>query len=239
MFFKKLKENIRVKFYFDKLSRNNYDGQASIILHNLFPTGTVLPFTPFALNPNTILHLINDINLNNRKSIIEFGAGLSTIILARYIKINNLECKILSVDDNGSWTDFIEKQLRKYQCNDIVNILVAPITKKINNHLWYDETVIDEFILNKKFDVVIVDGPSAKYHELVRENALYNIYKNLDHDFFIVLDDIRRKGESKIYENWFQFLEKQNTSFKSHISLGRVYGYFIGGESFSTNPLTH
>lgn len=239
MFLKKIKENLRLKFYFDKLSRNGYDGVASLILHNLFPLGTVLPFTPFSLNPNTILHLINDINLNSRKKVLEFGSGLSTIILARYIKVNNLQCRIYSVEDNHGWAQFVREQLIKFDCEDVAEILVCPLKTNEAGFMWYDESLIENFIRGSKFDVISIDGPSAKYDEMIRERSLYKVIDYLNNDFFIVLDDIRRKGESQIFEVWSHYLMQREISFNAFKSYGNVYGYFVGGNSFSANPLTH
>ena len=239
MFLQKIKENIRLKFYFDKLSRNSYDGFASLIIHDLFPAGTVLPFTPFSLNPNTILHIINDINLNSRKKVLEFGSGLSTIIMARYIKANNITCSIYSIEDNIDWAQFIQEQLIKFGCEEVVKILVSPLKSNYDNVLWYDESLINSFIRGHRFDVVVVDGPSAKHDEKIRESSLYQVIDNLANNFFIVLDDIKRKGESKIYDNWSHFLKKRDIRFKALKSHGDVYGYFVGGTSFSANPLTH
>src|SRR5690606_36365313 len=48
-----------------------------------------LPFSGSSLRPFCLNHILNDIVINNRKHIIEFGSGISTILIGRLIKKNN------------------------------------------------------------------------------------------------------------------------------------------------------
>src|SRR5690606_38250097 len=59
------------------------DVHALIVLQPLLVGHPVLPLTGSALRPHCLTHLINDILINRRRRILEFGTGLSTILLAR------------------------------------------------------------------------------------------------------------------------------------------------------------
>ena len=237
---KKIVQLFSLNHYFDKLARNTYDVNANVILHRLFPNKTILPFTTFSLNPGTILHIINEIQINNRKSIIEFGSGISTIVLARHITENNLPILISSIESDKYWIDFIDSQLIKYNCRHVVDLEYAPLSTSLNNDfLWYDCRKVSEIVENKKFDLVIVDGPSGGGGKFARKPALNAIIDNLDTNFCIFLDDVRRSDEKQILEQWKGTLRGANFKVKKIAVKSKVYGILTSEGSFSSNPLSH
>lgn len=237
--FSKLVKLFSLNFYFDKLSRNTYDTNASILLHRLFPAATVLPFTTFSLNPNTILHVINDLQINNRKSIIEFGSGISTVILAKFIVDNKLDAKIISIEDNKSWCDFIESQLIKYNCNQVVTLHHVALINNSSEVLWYDKNEIAKVVNNEKFDLILVDGPSGGLGLMSRKPALPSIINNINDNFCVFLDDVRRADEKQILSDWFSLLKESKLDVKKINPKNKVYGILTSGKSFSSNPVNH
>jgi predicted O-methyltransferase YrrM len=235
----KLKRLFSLHFYFDKLARNTYDTNASILLHRLFPKSTILPFTTFSLNPNTILHIINEIQINNRKSIIEFGAGVSTIITAKFIAENNINATIVSVEDNLSWLNFISSQLEKYNCQHAVQLLHVPLKNSDSGVKWYDQEQLKSNITNKKFDLILVDGPSGGLGKNARKPVLPLLLNYLNQSFIIFLDDVRRLDEQQILDEWTTLLRENNFDAKKNNTKSRIYGTISCGESFSSNPVNH
>lgn len=57
-------------------SRKEDENIALQLLDSLKPINTFLPATTWSLNPSTIVHILNDILINERKNIIEFGSIL-------------------------------------------------------------------------------------------------------------------------------------------------------------------
>ena len=210
-----------------------------ILLHKFFPAKTILSFTPFSLNPNTILHIINEIQINNRKNIIEFGSGISTIILAKFIKDNNLNTKIVSIEDNKGWYDYIKSELIKYDLDGIVSLNYIPLLEEEGITCWYNKKNVSEIVLNKKFDLILVDGPSGGLGKKARKPALEVIINSLNESFIIFLDDIRRKDEREIINNWESLLNKNNYKINKQINPSKVYGIISCGEAFSSTPLSH
>ncbi len=238
----KLKEFGRLNLYINKVQRNTYDTLASLLLHRLFPDSTVLPFSPFSLNPNTILHAINDIQVNQRKSVIEFGSGVSTLIMAKFIKSNGLTVRILSVDHNHEWSGYIEKELIKHDCLDIVELVVAPlITGEWGQYSgsWYDQEIIKKTMAERTFDMLIVDGPSAGKNAQIRFPALPFVIEALDDNFIIFLDDIRRAGENEILNKWKEIFTRANKPIVVNKDSQKVYAVIKSEGGFSTNPMTY
>lgn len=237
----KLKKLLKAINDIDKIHRSNDDAYALQIIHKLFPESCYLPFTPFSLNPYTIIHILNDILFNDRKQIVEFGGGISTIIISRFIKVNNLNTKILSIDNNESWQKIIFKEVEKYDCSNNLSQICCNIVEHENkdlkvydNDFWYDYKKVKNSIdkLETKIDLVIVDGPSTSTSKFVRYPALPTIQSKLATSTSIFLDDIKRPAEKEILEKW-------NDLIKGKLTFEKMYGTIILGDSFSTKPLSH
>ncbi|NMH86348.1 class I SAM-dependent methyltransferase [Flavivirga algicola] len=237
----KLKKVLNAINEIDKIHRSNDDAYALQIIHKLFPEFCYLPFTPFSLNPYTIIHILNDILFNDRRQIVEFGGGISTIIISRFIKVNNLKTKILSIDNNESWQKIIFNEVKKYDCSD--NLLQIhcsivehenEILKVYDNDCWYDHKKVNSEIdkLDYEVDLVIVDGPSTATSKFVRYPALPTIQSKLSTSASIFLDDIKRPAEKEILEKW-------NDMVKGKLTFEKMYGTITLGDSFSTKPLSH
>ncbi|GAB7256611.1 class I SAM-dependent methyltransferase [Polaribacter sp. OB-PA-B3] len=235
---RKLKKTIKE---IDKIHRSNDDAYALQFILKLFPEYSYLPFTPFSLNPFTILHILNDILFNDRKQIIEFGSGISTIIISRFIKINNLETKILSFDNNEGWLKIILKQLEKYNCSESVSLVHSQLSKhnkdifqKYDNEYWYDLDEVYKNInaLKEQVDLVIIDGPSTDTSNHIRYTAIPVVKGKLSRSCCIFLDDTKRPYEKEILLEW-------NKDLKGNLRYQKVYGTITKGDNFSTNPLSH
>ena len=72
------------------------------ILSPLINNWTYLPITNYSAGPIFYTHICNDIIINQRKYIVELGSGVSTILLARLIRKNRLNTRIISVDHDTS-----------------------------------------------------------------------------------------------------------------------------------------
>lgn len=206
------------------------------LLSSLFQDGYHLPITTSSLSVHSLALIINDIVINKRQTIIEFGSGISTIIIARLLKRNELNTQILSVEEDKNWIEQICMILQKENLIEYVNLIHAPLTNSnlvMERNKWYSLEILKESIpTNKIFDLIIVDGPSAwcPEIELSRYPALPFIFNNLSENFSIYLDDANRKGEQKILYLW---QEKYNIYFRlinssmAHAHRGRWYNISI------------
>ena len=185
-----------------------------------------LPHTGSSLRYSSINYLLNDVIINKRRNIIEFGGGISTIYLSKLAIVNGLKMNIITVENNKNWINVIKDFLDKEELSSTVKIIHSPLInskKTLNNNLWYNENTIKTHIKGTMFDLVIIDGPMAytKHEELSRYPALPFIKQYLNKKHAIFLDDTNRKGEQTIIKIWEKELGnkfvKLNTT--SHISL--------------------
>jgi len=209
---------------------------SAIILSELLQGNTFLPITNSSINNVSLRLMLNDVVINSRKRIVEFGAGVSTIVFARLFKKNGIKGKIFSIDEDKEWIKILENILERESLNGYVKFIYAPLNKnkKVRSlkHLkWYDENILNENLEENKFDLAFVDGPCAyrKGIEFSRYPSLPFIKNKMNSNFSFFLDDVNRNGESKILKLW----EKEfKLKFKV---INKNLGFAYKGNIFNIN----
>lgn len=212
------------------------DAYSLSLLQPLIAGHPYLPFTPAALRPFALAHILNDIVVNQRREIIEFGAGLSTVLIGRLIVQNRLDARLLSVEHSGVWAKSLQEKLRTEGLNEVVRVIYAPLKATGLSECsceWYDLEGVGRLREGRRFDMMIVDGPPAweKGKEMARYPALPVMKAGLCEKHAIYLDDANRPGEQEILRKW-----EEQTGFQFRIA-GGTLAYHYGGESFYTEPL--
>src|SRR5690606_19832950 len=135
-------------------------------LSQLFDTSHFIPMTTWSISPSTILHVINDIDIHQRKCIVEFGSGASTLYIAKYLKTTNHKAQFFSIESNEVWLSKLKSQLEAFKLKDYVTFIYAPIEKVPNEfafktqETWYSTTILNEILKTvDSIDLILVDGP--------------------------------------------------------------------------------
>jgi len=191
-----------------------------------------IPHTSSSISLENMEVVLNDIVLNSRSSIIEFGAGWSTLIIAKLLEINNISASFISVEENHKWMQHINSLLLKEGLAQRVALIHSPLVK--NNHGFYDNYWYDEEILRQKirtdtrFDSVLIDGPSAWEAgcELSRGFAAHFIQQRLMENFAIFLDDFDREGEKEIVKRWTQLFSWRFNEFNQSLAFYQQGAFF-------------
>ncbi|TYB76994.1 class I SAM-dependent methyltransferase [Bizionia myxarmorum] len=208
----------RINAYVDGRLKGLYKKQRKISqiqfnqaqLHQLFnDTSFFIPFSNWAISPSTICHVLNDIVVNNRKSIIEFGAGASTLYIAKLLKSNHIEASFLTVESDLDWAAKLTKQLKVLDLLDYVTVVTAPI-KPVDTalafeeqKLWYDADALDKALHTiPTIDLVLVDGPYGGLTPHSRYSAVPYLNHKLARTYSVFLDDIDRVDEQNILKSW-------------------------------------
>jgi len=214
------------------------DIYAMSLLQPLLSNYTYLPFTGSSLRPFCLIHILNDIVINGRKSIIEFGSGISTVLIGRLIKKNKLNAKLLSIENDENWVKALMGILKTEQIDDVVTLHYAPLkfTKlALDRNKWYDVKALKAVVQGRKFDMVIIDGPAAWEPGKGRSRypAVPFIAGKLDKNFSIYLDDAIRPGEREVIKMW-------EAEYGIHFSIAsRSLAYCYRGTSFNTEPFSY
>jgi len=207
-------------------------------LNNLFVnTSFYIPFTGWSMSPSTITHVLNDIVVNNRQCIVEFGSGASTFYIAKLLKSNNIEASFFTIESNADWAEKIKKQLEVLDLTNFVTIITAPI-KSIdksltldNQELWYGIDKLDEHLNTiNTIDLVLVDGPFGGLTPNARFSAVPYLKNKLAKSFIVFLDDMHRDEEKNILKLWGDILNCSNHEVER-------YGFLSNETQFYSKPL--
>jgi predicted O-methyltransferase YrrM len=176
----------------------------SFLLHSLFHQGSYLPFTTSSLKFRLLACLANDVVVNDRRSMLEFGSGISTVLVARLFHLNNIQGKITTIDESAEWQEIIKSILEKEELSHYVNFVhaptkISPTSEQCNE---YNNTIVLEHIRNKMFDLVLVDGPAAWQKETIMSRTSNSkfIIKNVAEKHCIFIDNSDRPGERDLTE---------------------------------------
>ncbi len=192
---------------------------------------TYLPYSTSALRFSTLSNILNDIVINNRRSTIEFGGGISTVYLAKLAKVNNIDLKITTIDHDKDWLAILNSILKNEKVSSFVNLIhgsMALSELSLNDLKWYDNQIVSKKIGNAKFDQVIVDGPLAYKRdlELSRYPALPFLENRLMDKNAVFLDDTNRHGEKKIMKLWEKRFSRSFIKLNSSSSVSFEGEYF-------------
>ncbi|MEM5564595.1 hypothetical protein WNY78_05750 [Psychroserpens sp. AS72] len=194
-------------------------------ISGLFNESHFIPFTRWSISPSTIQHILNDIEINKRNCIVEFGAGSSTLYIAKLLKTKGSKASFFSIESDEKWARTIENDIKKMQLDDFVTIIYAPITK-ISKRIshgqqthWYDTQVLDSIFVDiHAIDLILVDGPHGKTTPFARYSAIPYLQTKLSTSYSIYLDDIGRDEEKEIVSEWKKSLNC-NTSISHRYAL--------------------
>jgi predicted O-methyltransferase YrrM len=155
-----------------------------------------LPITSSSISPSNLVYIMNDIVLNKRHNILEFGSGISTILIGRLISQNKLNSNIVSIEHDSDWVNFIQEYIDNENLSNFINLIYSPL-----NNGFYN---LNPMLLNQKFDMVIIDGPPA--YEIDKQEARYPTFPfikdKLNENSIVFIDDADRDGEKNIIKKW-------------------------------------
>lgn len=151
--------------------------------------GKVLPYNIWSISPSAMMVIVNHILINDVKTIVEFGSGISTIFLNNLSKKNKLGLKIISVDHDENWQKIIKE---KYEVDEVTFVhcpLSTKMTYEGNEYQWYDVTKLNG-IQKESIDFIIIDGPIGSVSPYERAGAFEFFKSELSRpSFSCFLDD--------------------------------------------------
>ena len=196
--------SLRQKFY--RLENAAHDARAATELSRLGID--YMPWSRSALRPAALASVLNDVIVNRRKRVVELGAGISTIYLAKILARTGGQ--LISVDHNPEWLGIVEDILKFHDLLDTVQLVEAPMAPIQNltiSSAWYDTDTVLGAIGESKVDLVLIDGPLAhdEARQLARYPALPVLQEKLSPRCAVMLDDADRTGEREILKRWQAF----------------------------------
>ncbi len=153
------------------------------------------------------LHVLMDLlDETEPNTVVEFGSGLSTILVAAWMKRRGRGL-LRSFDHDSRWADKTSRHLAKHGLDRHCQVsCVALSTITVQGHTvdWYDlPRDVQEL---SGIDLVIVDGPPSHEQAMARLPALFALEARLADECCVILDDAMRREEAAVAAIWGQHL---------------------------------
>ncbi len=119
-----------------------------------------LPWSGASMSPVGIRLILNDILINKRRTIVECGAGVSTVMIANLLC--GKDANFICIENNFSWMNIVQEILVS-QSMDNVTFIHAPLVcnrYSLAGSYWYDVECIKSELCSP-VDLLLVDGPNA------------------------------------------------------------------------------
>jgi rhodanese-related sulfurtransferase len=168
----------------------------SVAMHGLAALpGPFLPWTSFSMRPAAILAILNDIEIYDRRVIVECGSGNSTIFAARLLALRGVGF-VTTLEHDSLWAALTERLLERESLSQWARVVRAPLVDG-----WYDVTAIPALTA---IDLLVVDGPPAwaRHAREARAPALDYFADRLTDNSTVMLDDGWRRGERRVVDRW-------------------------------------
>lgn len=210
------------------------DTLALSLLRDIDLNADFMPWTRAAMRPSTIVHILNEIFINKRRSMIEFGAGISTLYFAWAAKKTN--SFFLSIEESEDWSKVIQSLLEENNLDEHCHLHFVSKQEVVMQGYkgsWYSIDRVKQLVEDKIFDLVVVDGPTAfrPGDANARRPAVDVLEANLADRYAIFLDDALRAGEKQIIAAWEERLGEKavvEPVAGGHAYIGRGDRYFSG-----------
>jgi hypothetical protein len=211
-----------------KLAQKNYNVLEEIRYSALFNSSiqnsTWLKDRSFSLNKAAanysfmyiLFRVLSEVKPQN---ILEFGLGQTTKMTSQYAK-DSIQHDVIEHDQ--SWIDVYIQSLdsvtnTKIYCLPLIESLYDSSESKYKNERYANLDIIAQ---NKRYDLIIVDGPYGFGRKFPRTDIIDLIPQNIADEFVIILDDAERNGEKNTAKLIFQKLKENGIKYTT----GELFG---------------
>lgn len=162
-----------------------------------------LPWSIYSVNPDLARQVCNEVVINRRENILEFGSGVMTAILVALARNLDLPLQIRSVDQDADWLETVERMVGDPGPASI-ELIHAPLVDYQGEITppaplrWYDMAGVA--VPDRSVELAIVDGPAETAWS--RWGALPYLEPRLAERCAFVLDDIHLSGINQIAKDW-------------------------------------
>jgi len=154
-----------------------------------------LPYSDVTISLPIAQFLYKFTKQNKIKTAIEFGSGVSTIVLGTALK--ELGGKLYSIEEDENYVYYTQQWLIAHKLTDTVRLMFCKLRK-------YPEKAITWYSISNNFEplqLIFVDGPKGSGN---RWPCLEMIQKYIADNCYIIVDDFNREGERFMVEYWLR-----------------------------------
>jgi len=156
----------------------------------------------WSLDAQTIVLLWEILHREKPRLVVECGAGISTLVLARYAALASSEgesCCIVSLEQDFETTQSVRLRLNSVSLDRFVQVVHSPLDANDNYSLHNFEKVLAR-LPRKCIDFLVIDGPAGAIG--CRLETLPMLLGHCMGGAKWFLDDAFRDGEMRILHQW-------------------------------------
>lgn len=179
-------------------------------LHHL--SDGYVPWTFWSMRPAAVASVVNDVILRNRQTVVEIGAGSSTLLLAKAVQLTG--GRLFSIEHDADFADSLRRLLKLRGLDSIAKVVQVPLATLPEGFglaagdcqaptTWYDLDQLDA-AAPTGIDLLVVDGPpaGAQGDVLIREPAVRALRDKFAPSYSVYLDDLERPPERETLRLW-------------------------------------
>ncbi|HEX3053173.1 MAG TPA: hypothetical protein VHP83_21115 [Aggregatilineaceae bacterium] len=166
----------------------------------------------WSLDAATLNYLEQEIKSHKPSVIVEFGSGISTVILTSYmlsLHQNSNRIYVISIEQDAEYATHTREKLSDAGLEQNAVVLVAPL---VEHHLegqpyWcYDlnKQTLAGYLTDRRVDMLVIDGPSGG--GLNRFGTLEMLFESLSAGAMFYMDDAYRQYETRVGQLWARHL---------------------------------
>jgi Methyltransferase domain len=174
------------------------------VLRPLLGDGGFLPWSEGAMSPAGLATVACEVSFAERRTIVELGSGVSTVVLARLAR--QLGGRTWAVEHHPGWAGWVRRQLEREGLGEVATVLDAALTphpRSLDGAPWYGEEALSGLPASG-IELLLVDGPPGYGDGMARSRypALPVLGGRLAPGALVILDDAGRPGETEILDAW-------------------------------------
>jgi predicted O-methyltransferase YrrM len=172
-----------------------------------------LPHTRgWATSPDFLTKITEVIFVEQPRLVLEASSGVSTLVIA-YALQQVGQGKVVTLEHDAHYARMSQSLIAFHGLEERATIVHAPLKSfehKEQKWLWYN---IDGVEIEQPIDLLVIDGPPGDIQPLARYPALPLLYRHLNHQATILLDDGHREDEKQAVALWEQEFRQLSSEF--------------------------
>ena len=202
-FFQRAMRQLADRLFADLARRSDIDNlysqlAAYIQIQAIVSPPLLRPLGGWALSADAIVYILADLEHRESPTLIEFGSGESTIILATALHRKNAG-RLLTVEHDEQFMEELSKRLSAAQLIQWVELHHAPLLGHESGNPGDYELQLSA-LPDVQIDLALIDGPPGirDYGALARLGPLDWALRHLKAGGTVFLDDAKRPAEQSI-----------------------------------------
>lgn len=156
----------------------------------------------WAASEDLLLWLAGDVLEHRPRLVVDLGSGQSSVWMAAAMRTAGYDGRVIGVDHDEVYAQGTRELARRQGVEDWLTVVQAPLREQViegRSVRWYD---LDALAGLEDIDLLCIDGPPGQGTSHARWPALPALHGRLSAKATIVLDDMIRRDEQEILEDW-------------------------------------